>query len=249
VAGIPASGEKEPLFLSSGTWSLVGRELLKPLVSESTFALGFSNEQGVGETTRFLKNVAGMWLLQECKRAWDGKRAQPVDYGHLVEQARSSRMKSLIDPDHESFQRPCDMPEAIIAYLERTGQESPSSMGDITRVILQSLAIKYREVIEDLRGLTSSLPETIHVVGGGSQNDLLNQMTADATGLCVEAGPVEATAAGNILAQLMAAGEIDSLAQGRELLRRSFEPRVFEPQDFPIWEETAAHFHELASRS
>jgi rhamnulokinase len=244
VAGVPST-VKEPLFLSSGTWSLVGRELAKPILSEDSFANGFSNEQGLAGTTRFLKNVAGMWLLQECKRSWD-VHGLDVHYGHLVEQARDSRIESLLDPDAEVFQKPCDMPAVIAEYLTKTGQAVPSTPGQTARIILQSLALKYREVVTHLRRIMPDMPDTLHIVGGGSQNALLNQMTADATGLRVEAGPVEATAAGNVLAQLMAAGEISSLEEGRELLRASFEPTVFEPKNTADWTEKQERFAALS---
>lgn len=246
VAGVPST-VKEPLFLSSGTWSLVGRELNKPIVSEDSFANGFSNEQGLSGTTRFLKNVAGMWLLQECKRAWDVQGLE-VHYGHLVDQARESKVESLLDPDAEVFQKPCDMPVAIADYMDRTGQKKPETPGDTARVILQSLALKYRETTKHLARLMPDMPDTLHIVGGGSQNGLLNQMTADATGLRVEAGPIEATAAGNVLAQLIAAGEISGLEEGRELLRNSFQPHVFEPVNTASWDEKEARFAALSAK-
>ena len=235
VAGAPAHGV-QPLFLSSGTWSILGRELAHPLVTDETLAAGFSNEQGLAGTTRFLKNVAGMWLLQECKRAWDAAGIT-ASYGQLVQDARGCETTALLDPNAADFEKPCDMPAAITAYLARTGQAVPASPGETTRVILESLALKYRALVAQLRGWMPDLPDTLHIVGGGSQNALLNQMTADATGLRVVAGPVEATAVGNILAQLLAAGEISTLAEGRELVRASFQPEVFEPVDSAIWAE------------
>jgi rhamnulokinase len=231
VAGAPAR-DAQPLFLSSGTWSLLGRELAQPVVTEASATAGFSNEQGLAGTTRFLKNVAGMWLLQECKRTWD-VRGFTAGYAELVRDAAASDARAFLDPDDEAFQKPCDMPAAIAAYLERTGQPATDSPGATARVILQSLARKYGQLVGQLRAWMPDLPDTLHIVGGGSQNALLNQMTADATGLRVEAGPVEATAAGNALAQLLASGEIASLAEGRELLRASFQPQTFEPAAVP----------------
>jgi len=232
VAGAPAR-DTEPLFLSSGTWSLLGRELAAPIVTEASARAGFSNEQGLAGTTRFLKNVAGMWLLQECKKSWDAE-GFTAGYAELVRDAAASEAEAIIDPDHESFQKPCDMPAAIATYLERTGQSAADSPAATTRVILQSLATKYGRIVGQLREWMPDLPDTLHIVGGGSQNALLNQMTADATSLRVEAGPIEATAAGNALAQLIAAGEIASLAEGRELLRASFQPQIFEPATAPV---------------
>lgn len=227
VAGAPANGP-EPLFLSSGTWSLIGRELNQPLATVETYRDGFSNEQGICGTTRFLKNVSGMWLLQECKRVWDAQ-GNVMDYGSLVEQARAAKITTCIDPDEPSLQKPCDMPAEIRACAARAGQAIPQTPGEFARVILESLAHKYGELIEKLRHLTPNLPDTLHVVGGGSQNDLLNQMTADATGLRVVAGPVEATAAGNVISQLIAAGELSGLEEGRALVRASFDLKTFDP--------------------
>ncbi len=228
AAGVP-SLTPNPLFLSSGTWSLVGCELDAPIVTPEANAAGFSNEHGLNGTTRFLKNVAGMWLLQECKRAWDAA-GSTLGYAELVEAAREVEIDAFIDPDAPAFARPGDMPATIQAALRESGQPAPESPGALTRVIIQSLAAKYREVLANLRALTGSTSPTLHIVGGGSQNALLNQMTADATGLRVEAGPIEATVAGNALAQMLAAGDIASLAEGRALIRRSFAPTVFEPR-------------------
>ena len=243
VAGVPAA-TSQPLFLSSGTWSLIGRELNAPIVTEESYRVGFSNEQGLGGTTRFLKNVAGMWLLQECKRTWDAQ-GNVLDYASLVNEARSASTSLLLNPDAEEFSKPCDMPAAIRAYADKTGQSAPSSPGEFTRIILESLALRYRGLVTQLRTWMPDLPDTLHIVGGGSQNALLNQMTADATGLRVVAGPVEATAAGNILAQLMATGEIASLEEGREIIRASFDPEVFEPQAASEWDDMVNRFESL----
>lgn len=245
VAGVPAA-ESRPLFLSSGTWSLIGRELDAPMVTDASYDAGFSNEQGLEGTTRFLKNIAGMWLLQECKRTWDA-RGDGADFGTLVAEARGTETSLLIDPDAEAFSRPCDMPAALSAFAEATGQRPPASRAETTRAILQSLALRYREMVGRLRSWMPDLPDTLHIVGGGSQNDLLNQMAADATGLRVMAGPVEATALGNILAQLLAIGEISSLAEGRAIVRASIEPRVFEPRSGTDWEEKAGRFRALTA--
>lgn len=244
VAGVPAT-TAQPLFLSSGTWSLIGRELQAPLVNPETLAAGFSNEQGLQGTTRFLKNVAGMWLLQECKRQWDAD-GPPVDFETLVHEAASAKCPMWLNPDADDFAKPCDMPAAICAYAARTGQSAPTTPGEFTRVILESLALRYRSIIVQLRSWMPDLPDTLHVVGGGARNALLNQMTADATGLRVMAGPVEATAAGNILAQLMALGAISSFEQGREILRASFQPQEFRPASSGQWTEKAERFAAFA---
>jgi rhamnulokinase len=243
VAGVP-SIDACPLFLSSGTWSLLGCELPAPVLTSETFAAGFSNEHGLEGTTRFLKNVTGMWLIQECRRNWE-LQARPISDGDLVQLAGDCSIDSLIDVDHESFQKPCDMPAAIDAYLRQTHQPLPKNPGETARIILQSLALKYRAVAGKLRVLMPSAPTRLHVVGGGSQNRLLNQFTADALSLPVEAGPIEATGAGNILAQMIATREITSLAEGRTLLRKSFVPEVFEPGDSTFWDRKAEAFAKL----
>lgn len=243
VAGVPAD-HAQPLFLSSGTWSLIGRELNAPLVTDDTYRVGFSNEQGLNGTTRFLKNVAGMWLVQECKRNWDAQ-GQSLGYADLVRQADASRTTMLLDPDADEFSRPCDMPAAIVAYAARTGQTAPTTPGEFVRIILESLALKYRRLVGQLREWMPDLPDTLYIVGGGSQNALLNQMAADACGLRIVAGPVEATAAGNVLAQLKAIGEISSLEEGRQIVRDSFEPLIFEPQKSSLWDDKEAQLEKL----
>lgn len=243
VAGVPATAPK-PLFLSSGTWSLVGRELDAPLVNAETAAAQFSNEQGLEGTTRFLKNVAGLWLLQECKRNWE-RDGEALDYGSLVTKAAGTEGGPLLDPDAPEFARPCDMPAVISAWLERTGQTAPRTRAGITRLILESLALKYRALTGRMRSWMPDMPDTLHIVGGGSRNALLNQMTANATGLRVMAGPSEATAAGNIAAQMIACGDLGSLAEARAVIKESFEIGVFEPADKAAWDERASRFEKL----
>jgi rhamnulokinase len=242
VAGAPSHGH--PLFLSSGTWSLLGIELRRPVTTAAARAAGFSNEQGLEGRTRFLTNIAGMWLLQECRRVWAGQ-CQVIEYGAMVDMAAAAQASAFIDPDAPEFQKPCDMPAAIRSWIEKTGQPVPAGDAELVRTILESLALKYRSKLQGLAALVPELPDTLQIVGGGCQNRLLNQMTADATGLRVEAGPVEATAAGNVLAQLMAAGEIASLAEGRELLRKSFDLEIHEPATSAEWNAKAEKFDAL----
>lgn len=243
VAGVPAVAI-QPLFLSSGTWSLIGRELEAPLITEETGKAGFSNEQGVCGTTRFLKNVAGMWLLQECKRHWE-RDGEALDYASLVAKAAGTEGGALLDPDAPEFSRPCAMPTVIASWLERHGQKAPESLGGMTRIILESLALKYRRCLFQMKSWMPDFPDTLHIVGGGSRNALLNQMTSDATGLRVLAGPSEATAAGNIAAQMIACGEIASLFEARQIINDSFEIAEFLPRDRTPWDEKAAHFEKL----
>ena len=243
VAGVPASAPN-PLFLSSGTWSLLGRELDAADVSVGAMEASFSNEQGLNGTTRFLKNISGMWLLQECKRVWD-EAGSGMDYSAMVDAARGAECVAWIDPDAAEFARSCDMPEVIGAWIEKSGQRRPTSQAQLVRTILESLALKYRKTLEGLKALQSGLPDTLHVVGGGCRNSLLNQMTADATGLRVVAGPVEATACGNVISQMLARGDISSLAEGRSILAESFDPEIFEPTDPAPWDAKAKAFDQL----
>ena len=246
VAGVPAE-ESEPVFLSSGTWSCMGRELNRPVISEASFRANFSNEGGVFGTTRFLKNIAGMWLLQESKRAWDAA-GKPVGYDDLARQAEDAApFAAFIDPDAADFQAPADMPAAMAAFCCRTGQTPPADFGGFTRVIFESLALKYRFVKESLAQVTGKPIERIYIVGGGSQNHLLNQFTADALNCTVVAGPVEAASIGNLIMQLYALGEIRSLAEGRSLMRRSFETKIFEPRNTGAWDDAYARFQKILS--
>lgn len=241
VAGVPAE-EPEPVFLSSGTWSLMGRELNQPAISEESFQAAFSNEGGVFGTTRFLKNIAGMWLLQECKRAWDAA-GKSVSYDELARQAeKSPPFATFIDPDAAVFQSPANMPEAIAAFCHRTGQAAPADFGAFTRAIFESLALKYRLVKESLGQATGKPIDKIYIVGGGCRNHSLNQFTAAAMNCTVIAGPVEAASTGNILMQLYALGEIRSLAEGRALVRRSFETQKIETKNPGAWDDADARF-------
>jgi sugar (pentulose or hexulose) kinase len=247
VAGVPAE-ESEPVFLSSGTWSCMGRELSRPVISEGSYQATFSNEGGVFGTTRFLKNIAGMWLLQECKRAWDTTE-KPVNYDGLAAQAENSTpFTTFLDPDAADFQAPANMSEAMTAFCHRTGQTAPADTGAFTRVIFESLALKYRLVKESLAQVTGKPINRIYIVGGGCKNHLLNQFTADAMNCTVVAGPVEAASIGNIIMQLYALGEIRSLAQGRALVRRSFEPQIYEPKNPGAWNDAYARFQKILSR-
>jgi rhamnulokinase len=241
VVGVPAE-EPEPVFLSSGTWSLMGRELSRPAISEASYQATFSNEGGVFGTTRFLKNIAGMWLLQECKRVWDAA-GKPVSYSDLIAQAeKSPPFAAFVDPDATAFQTPTNMVDALAAFCRQSGQTAPANPGACTRTILESLALKYRFVKESLARVTGKPIDRIYIVGGGSQNELLNQFAADALNCTVVAGPVEATSIGNIIMQLYALGEIRSLAEGRALVRHSFETKIFEPKNPGAWNDACARF-------
>jgi rhamnulokinase len=244
VAGVPS--RSNPLFLSSGTWSLLGIELPAPVLHQAAFDAKFSNEQGLEGTTRFLTNISGMWLLQECRRVW-AEEGSAMEYGEMVEMARNTQAAALIDPDAPEFGKPCDMPKAILDWIKKTNQPAPTTKAEMIRIILESLAVKYSLMIHRLKSMIPDLPDTLQVVGGGCRNALLNQMTADATGLRVEAGPVEATASGNIIAQLIATGEIKSLSEGREILRNSCNPQIHEPVHSVTWSEKVQRFLQIQS--
>lgn len=244
VAGIPMVGEDQ-LWLSSGTWSIMGLETRQPITSDEAFQLGFSNELGVAGSVRFLKNIAGLWLIQECKRQWalDG---DDLDYAALAELAMEAEpFTAFIDPDDAVFASPGDMPAKISAYCERTGQTVPHKKGTILRVATESLALKYRVVYDRIRAMAGHDFTCLHAGGGGIQNELLSQATANALGIEVIAGPVEATSCGNLITQMIGTGHLPDLAAGRELIRKSFEFRTFTPADSAGWAAAFARFERL----
>ena len=233
--------------LSSGTWSLLGAEVGAPVLTSRGRDLNFTNEGGVNGTTRVLKNITGLWLLQSCLRAWAAE-GRAATYDDLLSAAASGRrpFRSLVDPDHRDFFNPPHMPHAIAEFCRRTGQPVPEDPGDCTRVILESLAFKYRLVLESLEEVVGVRFDHLRIVGGGARNRLLSRLTADALGRPVLAGPVEATALGNIAVQMMATGRAASLAQARELIDRSFPPERFEPADPAPWDSEYERFKEYA---
>jgi rhamnulokinase len=243
VAAIQASGDTA--FISSGTWSLMGTEAPAPVITPQARAYNFTNEGGVGGTTRVLKNIMGMWLLQSCRKQW-----QTSDYATLVAMAKPKPdLKSLIDPDYASFLHPDDMGAAIRGFCEGTQQPGPQTQAEYVQTIFESLALKYRYVLECLSQVTGQTYRTIRVVGGGARNAVLNQYLADATGCRVMAGPVEATALGNIVMQLVATGAVESIAAGREIVARSFPPDVFEPRQSAAWDQGYIRFRQLVQAS
>jgi len=248
VAAVPASGA-DYAYISSGTWSLVGVELQKPLITPESLANDFTNEGGVGGTFRFLRNVQALWLLQECRRAW-AERGHSLSYDELARMAEAAPpFVALIDPDDRSFLSPPDMPAAIEAFCVGSGQPPPQDRGAIVRCVLESLALKYRWLIERIEEMRGRRIDAIHVVGGGSQNQVLCRFTADATGRPVLAGPVEATAVGNIIVQAMALGHVSSLEEGRALVRRSFEVTTYEPGERAPWDEAYTRFLGILGRA
>jgi len=244
VAAVPA-GSGTWCYLSSGTWSLIGVELDRPIIDERSLNYNFTNEAGVGGTTRFLKNVMGLWLVQECRRTWEreGKTYGYDELARLAEQA--APCSALVDPDDASFMLPEHMPRALQEFCHRSGQSLPNEPGAVVRCALDSLALKYRWVLDRLEELTGKRIEVIHIVGGGSQNRLLNQLTADACGRPVLAGPVEATALGNTLTQMLGLGLIHSLAEGREIVRQSCQVEAYQPRQSDIWQPAYERFLRL----
>lgn len=242
VAGIPVSPGTRWAYISSGTWSLVGLELPHPLITSEALAANFTNEGGVFGTTRFLKNVMGLWLLQSCQRRWEA-RGQPQPIAALLAAAAEEPpFAALLDPDEPAFLAPDDMPVAINTWLVVHGQPPCQSPAAFARCICESLVLRYRQVLQDAAVLAGQPVEVIHVVGGGSQNALMNQWLADAAGVPVIAGPAETTALGNALMQLVALGELGTLSEVRALAIRSSATRSFEPRpaEQAQWDEAAA---------
>ncbi len=229
-------------FLSSGTWSLLGTELDAPLVTPEALQRNFTNEAGVCGTTRFLKNVMGLWMLKRCRQSWSSQ-GRVYDYRELMELVlREPEFGQMVDPNDDSFLHPADMPGAIDQFCARTEQPIPQSPAAYARTVLESLALKYRQVICDLERLIEKPIRQIRIVGGGSKNRVLNQFTADATGRRVLAGPAEATALGNIAMQILATGAASSLAEVRAMVDRSFPTEIFEPRETDKWERHVARF-------
>ncbi|GBC90795.1 MAG: rhamnulokinase [Fimbriimonadales bacterium] len=248
VVGTPLQS-RHSAYISSGTWSLVGVEVDAPQISAQSLAFNFTNEGGAGGRFRLLKNVMGLWLLQECRRTWQAQGIGNWDYAELTAMAQTApAFESLIDPDDWRFLAPGDMPQRIQAYCAEQGQRVPDTPARIVRTILESLALKYRMVLEQIETLTGWRIETIHIVGGGAQNALLCQMTADATARPVLAGPIEATAIGNLMMQALGLGHIESLEAIRERVALSFPPVVYTPQETEKWETAYADFQRHRGR-
>jgi rhamnulokinase len=248
VAAVTAS-EEDWAYVSSGTWSLVGMEVREPIITPESLAANVTNEGGVAGTFRFLKNVAGLWLMQECRRAW-AQQGEEYSYDELTQMAEAApSFPAFIDPDDPSFLDPPDMPRAIATYCLQSGQTPPGGRGSIVRCVLESLALKCRWVLDRIEEMRGRPIRVIHVVGGGSRSRALCQFTANASGRPVVAGPAEATATGNILVQTLALGHLSSLEEGRALVRRSFELPTYEPQDTAAWDEAYAGFLSLVEKA
>lgn len=244
VLAVPAES-KDFVYISSGTWSLLGTEIDEPIINDLTTKFNFTNEGGVGNTIRLLRNIMGLWLLQESRRQWE-REGELVSFGDLTAMAEASRpLACIINPDDSRFAGPGNMPRRIADYCRETGQYVPQSKGEITRCILDSLALCYRRTIEQINEIRGKDAKFLHIVGGGVQNKLLCRLAADACGIPVYAGPVEATAIGNILVQLMALGEVSGMEQCREIVRNSYELDYYEPNGSNEWDEAYGLFKKL----
>lgn len=233
VLATPAKDENFA-YLSSGTWSLMGIESKQPVINDETFALNFTNEGGADGSIRLLKNICGMWLIEQCKKEWTDKEA--ISYDDIVTAAKQSvPFQCFINPDSPCFAAPGSMTTTIQNYCKETGQYIPKTMGEIARCIYESLAFRYRQVLANLQQLATFPVDTLHIIGGGAQNKLLNSFTANAIGKPVIAGPSEATAMGNILLQAKAAGIVNDKQEMRQIVRNSIQLVTFEPEDTTVW--------------
>jgi rhamnulokinase len=234
-------------YLSSGTWSLLGLEVSQPIINEAVSAANVTNEGGFQNTFRFLKNVVGLWIVQQCRATWAAE-GTVYTYDQLTALAAEAEpFRSLIDPDAPDFLTPGDMPSRIRSFCQRTGQPEPETMGQIVRAVFESLALRYRIVLDNLVELANKPVDRLHIIGGGGRNRLLCQMTADSTGREVVVGPYEAAALGNAIVQLITLGAMDNLAQARVILSRTQNTARFFPEQTPVWDETLSRFCVLCS--
>ncbi|HWE03655.1 MAG TPA: rhamnulokinase family protein [Tepidisphaeraceae bacterium] len=250
VAAVPADAETDDwCYISSGTWSLMGVELPEPVINDKSLKYNYTNEGGVGGTVRFLKNIAGLWPVQECRRYWK-REGHDHNYSELTRLAgHAAPLASLLNLDDKPFLTPGEMPVKIDRFCRQTHQPIPPGPGEHVRACLDSLALTYRRTLEGLQDVLGRKIGVIHIVGGGCQNELLNQMTAEACNRTVIAGPIEATAIGNTLVQAMATGDVKSLNEARTIVRRSFDVKRYEPREPAKWNEAYARFLALASVS
>jgi len=245
VAAVPAKNQ-DFAWISSGTWSIMGAEVHEPVLDEKALEYNFTNEGGVFGTWRLSKNIMGLWLVQECRRSWQS-HGEDLSYDDITRLAREAQpFMAVIDPDADMFFHPGSMPEKISKFCAESGQSVPQTKGEIVRVALESLALKYRLVLERLEELTGKRLDPIHIIGGGTKNRLLNQFAADCTGRKVVTGPVEATAIGNVLVQAIALGQVGSLKDARAVVRNSFEVETYQPQEKQAWDEAYQRFYDIS---
>jgi rhamnulokinase len=244
VISVPFANSDDA-YLSSGTWSLLGVECEKPVINDVTLDLNYTNEGGINRTIRLLKNIMGLWIYQECRRAWK-KEGLSISYDEMDAMAEAAQpFQAFIDVDDESFYSPGNMPNKVISYCKRTGQKEPEDIGSIVRIVMESLAMKYRSSVEGLEKITGRNIPVLHIVGGGCKNKILSRYTANVLNRTVTAGPVEATAIGNVLAQLIALKEISDVNQARDVVKRSFPTEVYEPEATGIWEDAYSRYLQI----
>ena len=237
VASVPVVDNKDFVYISSGTWSLMGVELDAPNVSKEAMAHNFTNEGGVNKSIRFLKNIMGLWLIQESRRQWQ-REGTLLSFDELEQEAREAEpFASLIDPDYPAFQTPGNMPKRIREYCKMTGQKVPETTGAVIRAIAESLAFKYRQTVEGMEDVTGKKYNVINIVGGGIKDKMICQFTANATNRTVMTGPVEATSIGNVIVQGIAMGAIKDLNEGRKIVRNSFDITEYTPENADKWNE------------
>ncbi|MBQ3141104.1 MAG: rhamnulokinase [Clostridia bacterium] len=244
---VPCTPGEKYAFISCGTWSLLGAELPQPLINEQTAIENYSNERGVNETSRFLKNIMGLWLMQQCRQKWnrEGKNLSFADIDRYTVEAPS--LVRFIDPDDELFINPSDMPAAIREFCRKTNQPIPENIGDYSRCITESLALKYRYTIEKLEQLLGYSLDVVRMVGGGVKDRLLCQFTANATGKTVQAGPIEATAIGNVCMQLIAEGVFANVEEARAAIAESFDILTYQPEERAKWDEAYERFRTVCN--
>lgn len=243
VAAIPAESE-DYIWISSGTWSIIGMNVPQPIINEQSYSGNFTNEGGVSGTFRFSKNVTGLWIVQQCREQWK-KEEQEYSYTELTQMAQNApHLQAFIDPDYSKFLQMGNMVEKIQDYCRITDQPSPTTKGEIIRTALQGLALRYRFVIEQLEKISGKRANEIHIVGGGTKNQLLNQFTADALNRKVVTGPIEAAAIGNIIVQAMAMGDVASWLEGVEVIKNSFDIQTYHPGDRSGWDQAYVNFKE-----
>jgi rhamnulokinase len=244
VVAVPTE-EQNFAYLSCGTWSLMGTEVDQPVLTQQALDLNFTNEGGIDHTFRLLKNIMGLWILQECKRAWE-KEGKSITYAEMVVEAETAEpFKALIDPDDSMFLNPPNMPSQIRQYCQNTDQPVPQELGEYVRCVIESLALKYRYVFEKTEELSNKKFNGLHMVGGGIQNQLLCQFTANALGKQVWAGPIEASAIGNIVTQFITLGKIKNLTEARKIIKESFPIQTYEPQNVDEWKQVYNQFCQI----
>lgn len=245
VAALPTVKE-HVAYISSGTWSIVGTEVERPILTEEAFRYNIAFEGGVDYRYRMIKNVMGLWVLQECERDYERQTRRECSFAYTAQEAKKAAMlKFLIDPDDVCFYMPGNMLEKVAKYCEKTGQGRPETFGEIARTVMESLAMKYRYVLEKMEEILGYRLEEIYILGGGGQNRILSQFTADACGRLVYTGPYEAGLAGNLIVQMRGLGEIATLKEGRQIIRDSFDITEFVPEKCELWEEKYSQFKRL----